>query len=359
LHGHAIVAWLSSKEIAMPTDPSRRAARRVCRPPEQLEVRSLPSGSSLVNSVHSIRVVNVNSEYSSLSIGGSHVSSALLDSFPITISAPATYISQDASAVDVTITRTTSKSHRPIAVDFTAALGTTGPSWQSLSLPPSASNTFTPVNESVTFPQGVATETVSIPINPGAANPGIVPIRLSVTTENPNLQATPRTIFLVTGPQPVPPSITRAQLIPNGKYISGIAITFSQPMAPATVQTQAYYSVVAPARSHSINYVAGALDALYPFGLSIEDGPTTTGIKQVAYDQTTSTVTLTPAKPLKSTGSYEIDMAPLLTNVQGVSLQAVNSPAVRSTPGEIVLKLNGTRPVTFAPAPAPTVFGGD
>ena len=40
---------------------------------------------------------------------------------------------------------------------------------------------FTPVNESVTFPAGQSTETVAVPINSRAANPGLVPIELAVT----------------------------------------------------------------------------------------------------------------------------------------------------------------------------------
>ena len=40
---------------------------------------------------------------------------------------------------------------------------------------------FTPVNQPVTFPHGVTTEKVAVPIDSEAPNPGAVPVHLSVT----------------------------------------------------------------------------------------------------------------------------------------------------------------------------------
>ena len=50
--------------------------------------------------------------------------------------------------------------------------------------------------ESVTFPAGVTTETVVVPINAGAPNPGLVPVQLSVTTSSRRVHGSDATIYL-------------------------------------------------------------------------------------------------------------------------------------------------------------------
>ena len=81
---------------------------------------------------------------------------------------PEPYISQQSTQLDVTLTRThpsgRSDAKGKITVDFSAnyAAGASG-------------NQSAPLAQTVTFPAGQATATVAIPINPGAANPGLVP----------------------------------------------------------------------------------------------------------------------------------------------------------------------------------------
>ena len=53
-----------------------------------------------------------------------------------------------------------------------------------------ASPIFAPLNESVTFPAGVTTETVTVPIISTAATPGPVEIWLAATTTSPSVQST-------------------------------------------------------------------------------------------------------------------------------------------------------------------------
>ncbi len=73
----------------------------------------------------------------------------------------------------------------PVTVDFSASLESTsgGPTT-------AASPIFAPFNESVTFPAGVSTETVTVPIISTAATPGPVVISLSATTTSSSVQTT-------------------------------------------------------------------------------------------------------------------------------------------------------------------------
>ncbi len=93
----------------------------------------------------------------------------------VEIQVPSAYISQQSSQLDVTLARTSRSGHSDakgsITVDFSASYSS-GTSGQQ----------FTPVDTSVTFPAGQATETVAIPINSSAANPGLVPVDLAVTS---------------------------------------------------------------------------------------------------------------------------------------------------------------------------------
>ena len=152
----------------------------------------------------------------------------------VSIEVPSPYISQLSSQLDVTLVRTTpsgqSDSKGSVTVDFSATSGST---------PSAATETqFSPVNESVTFPPGQATETVAVPINPGAANPGLVPINLAVTSSVRQVKGSSTTVDLASGPDAIPPSIIGVQ-----RVAGGIALTFSKPMDPATVQNIHNYVV--------------------------------------------------------------------------------------------------------------------
>ncbi len=108
------------------------------------------------------------------------------------IDTPGMYVSQQASSFDVTLGRDASNGPHnllniPLSVNFSASLGSTTSAGDRIALPASASNTFTPVSELVTFPAGVAIETVRIPVNSGATNPGLVPIELSVSAAAPGV----------------------------------------------------------------------------------------------------------------------------------------------------------------------------
>jgi hypothetical protein len=278
----------------------------------------------------------------------------------VTISAP-TYASQQVSSVAVTLTRAAtagpdSLTGIPLTVDFSATMGSTASGGHSAALPASASETFTPVNESITFPVGVAVETVQIPVNSGASNPGSVPIDLSATWTSDNAQfptgSASSVVYLVTGPSALPPTpagMIGAQLIVRGKTASGIAITFSKSMAPATVDNIHNYVVSQAGGKLGLNnfWQPNAYASTLPVPL-----------KSAQYNPATNTVTLIPKKPLSSSTVYTIQNATptakhTLTDSNGnPALGNFSSPA-----GVFYFTLKGTKPLTWPAPQTPTIYG--
>jgi hypothetical protein len=217
----------------------------------------------------------------------------------VTIRVPSTYISQQASTLDVTLVRTMGSGHGhvkdPLTVDFSAALGSLPGGVQTT--PDSAGHRFTPVDESVTFPAGQTTETVVVPIKSGAPNPGLVPILLAVMPPTHKLAGSNTTVYLVSGPDAIPPSIISVHMVKRG-----IAVTFSKPMAPATVENVHNYAVVyAPSKKFGLADLTG-------IGLiqTINNTSQTITLKRAIYDPATNTVRLIPRVSLPSSGTYQI-----------------------------------------------------
>jgi hypothetical protein len=295
------------------------------------------------------------------------------------IDTPGMYVSQQASSFDVTLGRDASNGRHnllnvPLSVNFSASLGSTTSAGDRIALPASASNTFTPVSESITFPAGVAIETVRIPVNPGATNPGLVPIELSVSAAAPGVSLVSdgggvpsAVVYLVTGPAALPPppaGMTNAHLIVQGKTVSGIAITFSRPMASSSVENVHNYAVTkpGPAVTDWLSRQSAVLPSPVP-------------LKAALYDPTTYTVTLIPEKPLKTSVLYTIQNAhPVtthntLTDLQGTAVQGytelpgtafLRGAAVQfSGAGTFFFSLKGDRSLNWAaPQPAP-IFDGN
>jgi hypothetical protein len=231
-------------------------------------------------------------------------------------------VSQKTGALNFTLTRagtyTTAAINEPLVVDVSASLA------------PSASKTgaaFQPFNESVTFPAGVKTESVSIPIQLGANAPDSVPINISVTTSKASagVSISRQTVYLVSGPQALPPSITSAQLIVEGNHVTGVSLSFSKPMAAATV-------------GNVHNYAFGTFRAVtyYDwFGLAHSKEPTfmPIALKSAEYDPTTDTVTLKTKKPLSSSMPFGIQCAyppakHRITDQQGLALYRDGSSSI-------------------------------
>jgi hypothetical protein len=212
----------------------------------------------------------------------------------VAIEVPSTYISQQSSQLDVSLVRITPSGRRtytkgPVTVNFTATSGSA-----SASAP---GQPFTPVNESVTFPAGQATETVAVPINPGVVDPGLVPVRLAVTTSSRQVKGGSETVYLASNSGAIPPTIIGVERAPGG-----IAINFSKSMNPATVTNIHNYVIkFLPNQNFS-------LGELYGIGLvqALDNTPQKVPLRRATYNPATDTVILVPAEQLGSKGSYEI-----------------------------------------------------
>ncbi len=216
----------------------------------------------------------------------------------IAIQVPSAYISQQSSQLDVTLVRTTpsgrSDTKGSITVDFSA---TSGPGGSIASAPDVSGQQFTAVNQSVTFPAGQPTETVAVPINSEAANPGLVPIQLAVTSSARQVKGSSTTVYLASSPNAIPPSIIGVQ-----RVAGGIAVTFSKPMDPATVGNTRNYSVkFSPSQNFS-------LENLYGIGLvqALDNSTKNIPLRRATYNPATNTVLLVATEQLGTKGSYQI-----------------------------------------------------
>ena len=155
----------------------------------------------------------------------------------------------------------------------------------------------------MTFPAGQTTENVVVPINSQAANSGLVPIQLTASSTGRQARGNTATVYLASSLAAIPPSITGVQ-----RVAGGIAVTFSKPMAPATVVDVHNYSVrFAPNQKFS-------LENLYGVGLvqALDTSKKTIPLRRATYDSATNTVTLIPNEPLGTNGSYVISNPPSL-----------------------------------------------
>jgi hypothetical protein len=218
----------------------------------------------------------------------------------VAIDVPSAYVSQQADQLTVRLVRPAaagqSSNLRPLTVDFSAMEGSFAAGGVKINddtVPPQ----FTPVNESVTFPQGVTTETVVVPINSGAPNPGTVPVHLSVTSASRKVRRSDETVYLADSVASVPPTIIGVQ-----RVAGGIAITFSKPMDPATVQDIHNYAVkFSPSNNFNLEDLTG-------FGLiqTLNTAKQPIPLRRATYNASTNTVTLVATEQLGPNGSYMI-----------------------------------------------------
>ena len=140
--------------------------------------------------------------------------------------------------------------------------------------------------------------TVDVPIHSGAPNPGLVPIALSVESQ-PRTRAWSQYHGVSRGgPDDVPPSILYVHMIKRG-----IAITFSKPMAPATVTNIRNYAVkfspIAEVQPCRLGGCRPDPDA--------RQHVATIALKRAVYDPATNTVILIPKVSLSSaSGTFQI-----------------------------------------------------
>jgi hypothetical protein len=267
------------------------------------------------------------------------------------IGTPSNFVSQQVSALDVTLTRSGLESllNQPLTVNFSASLGSTTVGAQPTAQLASASDTFTPVNESITFPAGVTTETVRIPVNSGAANPGSVRIALSVSSSTPGVMGGVDRVYLVAGPAdlpPIPPSITNAHLVFQGTKAVAFAITFNTAMSPKSVENLHDYVVT----TGTNGITPGSLVSWLTFNGT--ETRVTVPLKGAHYDPATYTVTLFPTHPLKTSVLYGITRATPLPKDAFIDLQGTKV-AFQS------FGLKGHSQVNWPDGAPPTLYTGN
>ncbi len=223
----------------------------------------------------------------------------------VAIDVPSEYVSQQADQLTVTLVRSSPSGHsrslRPLTIDFWAAEGslTHGGKLTDTVVPAQ----FTPVNQSVTFPAGMTTETVAVPITSGAPNPGSVAVRLGVSSPSGRARDSALTVYLANSVAAVPPSIVAVQ-----RVAGGIAITFSKPMNPARVQNIHNYAVrFTPSQQFNVVDLTGV-------GLiqQLTNGKQPIPLRRATYDAATNTVLLVATEQLGLNGVYTISNAPSL-----------------------------------------------
>jgi hypothetical protein len=245
----------------------------------------------------------------------------------VAIEVPSAYISQQSHELDVTLVRTAASrsdlATNPITINFsvTGGLLPNGAPVQ----PSAAGQYFTPVDETVTFPAGAATELVAIPINSTAVNPGLVPIQLEVASSQRAVKGTTTTVYLASSSSAIPPSIVSVQ-----RVAGGIDVTFSKPMAASTVQNIRNYSVrFSPSQKYTLENVTGVglIQTLTASNISIP-------LRRATYDPATNSVLLVAKEQLGSAGSYRISSPASLLAKRGGPAKAQPLRDTRGNPLE-------------------------
>jgi hypothetical protein len=210
----------------------------------------------------------------------------------VSIEVPGNYISQDSRALDVTLVRTTAGGRTDAKGTITVQFSATGATPTDQATP-----SFTPITQTVTFPAGQSTETVAIPMNPGAPNPGLVPVAITVTSSSKQIKGSSATVDIAASAAAIPPSIVGVQ-----RVAGGIAISFSKPMDPKTVQNIHNYSVkFSPSQDFGFQ-------TLYGTGLvqTLESSTQKISLRRATYNPATNTVLLVATEQLGNKGAYVI-----------------------------------------------------
>jgi hypothetical protein len=192
---------------------------------------------------------------------------------------------------------------QPLTVDFSASLEQPGSGTTE-----AASPIFAPFHESVTFPAGASTETVTVPIISSAATAGPVTIYLSAAPTSSTSLGVPYgngNVELYSSADVTPPTFTSVQLVNQGQRASAVVLGFSKPMATATVEDIQNYRILSrPETIHRTGFLFGFIG-----GWSTSNVIHSFPIAAATYDPSTSTVTLTLKRPAKASSLYEITSA--------------------------------------------------
>ena len=223
----------------------------------------------------------------------------------VSLAVPSTYVSQSATEIDVTIARAMGSKQVPITSPQTLNLSAVALSPASTrGGNPHESSEVAPLNTSVTLQPGVTSQTVELPIVVQAPLPSLVPIQITVSPKSRPRNQAVLMVDLASAQQLVPPSITNVTIVRHGSVGTGIAVTFSQPMEPASVENVHNYAVKSvPLNQLTFLTVPTASVVQAPSYLTTYT-PKQVPIKAARYNPATDTVLLVPVKPLTVAKSF-------------------------------------------------------
>ncbi len=220
--------------------------------------------------------------------------------------------SQQASSVRLTLQRGEpglAKIRDSIQVEVATGPITTTPSTPVPSAQPGVQ--YQPVLETITFPPGVTSEPVTIPIVAGAANPGMLSFEVAATQLGVNTQPYPQygqateDVFLAQNINAPVPRITGAHMVVSGHRTSDFILQFNVPMDPASVQNvTSYNSSDTTYHEHNTNgFVGWLLHGIFPYNSYSSSSPV---VKTATYNPSTNTVDLHLAKSVDARDVYQI-----------------------------------------------------
>ena len=129
--------------------------------------------------------------------------------------------------------------------------------------------------------------TVPVPLAQLASPTGNTRLGLNIQGGGPQVYGMNQQIDVVSGPDAIPPTITDVHTIQKGHKITGISMTFSKAMDPASVQDVRDYRLTPNFGAH----------------------PRATALKSAQYDPATDTVILTTRGSLNPSATYQIGAA--------------------------------------------------
>jgi hypothetical protein len=203
---------------------------------------------------------------------------------------------------------------------------------------PAADAVVPPIDQTVTFADGQGYVPMTVPVNPGASNPGEVDVSLNLTPINSSQAhfiAHPAKLRIFASSDALPPKIVSAQGTPQG-----IVLTFDKPMDPAGASNVKNYALSSSSsRFHPTNDLLGnvmfygSLGTLWPSAGTVSTSVHAIRLKSAQYDPSTNAVTLVPQSKLTYRGNFDVSQGPASTPSSGTRNPSKLGPRLTDVEG--------------------------